>query len=95
MCGMDVCDREGPRHMYFWVGVGIGKARRRMYFWAEASPPKDGDLSCAQSCRPVSLRETGAGVYLSLVEVGVSEGMAGKAICWWEIGLAPSVVRDV
>ena len=82
MCGMGVCDRGGPRHMYFWVGVGIGKARRRMYFWAEASPPKDGGLSCAQSCRPVSLRETGAGVYLSLVEVGVSEGMAGKAICW-------------
>jgi hypothetical protein len=55
-----------------------------MYFWAEASPPKDGGLSCAQSCRPASLRETGGGVRLSLVEVDVSGGMVvvGKAICW-------------
>ena len=38
MCGMGVWDREGPRRMYVWAGVGIGKARRPMYFWAEASP---------------------------------------------------------
>jgi len=72
--------------MYFWAGVGIGKARSRMYFWAEASPPpKNGGLSCAQSSRPVSLRETGAGVVFLLLEVGVSERVGeasdGKAIC--------------
>ena len=76
---------KARRRMYFWAGVGIGKASRRTYFWAEASPPKDGGLSCAQSCRPVTLRETGGGVSLSLVEVGVSGGIVvvvGKAICW-------------
>jgi hypothetical protein len=57
-----------------------------MYFWAEASPPKkDVGLSCAQSCRPVSVRETGTGGVLSLLEVGVSEGVGeasdGSAIC--------------
>jgi hypothetical protein len=75
---------KARRRMYFWVGVGIGKASRRMYFWAEVYPPKNGDLSCAQSCRPVSLRETGGGISLSLVEVGVSGGIivVGKATCW-------------
>ena len=34
-----VWDREGlPRRMYFWAGVGIGKASRRMYFWGRPLP---------------------------------------------------------
>jgi len=35
-------DREGcaPAVCIFGAGVGIGKARRRMYFLAEASPQK-------------------------------------------------------
>ena len=49
-------DREGPPP-YVFLGGGL-------------SPKKDGGLSCAQSCRPVSLRETAGGVSLSLVEVG-------------------------
>jgi len=74
MCGIG----KGANQPYvFMVRVGIGKACRRMYFWALASPPKDGGLSCAQSCRPASLRETGAVVMLLLLEIGVSERASG------------------
>jgi hypothetical protein len=51
-------DWKGPPP-YVFLGGGL-------------SPKKDGGLSCAQSCRPASLRETGDGVSWSLVEVGVS-----------------------
>jgi hypothetical protein len=71
--------------MYFWGGDGDWKGLLPYVFWAEASPPKDGGLSCAQSRRPASLRETGAGVVLLLLEVGVNERVGeasdGKAIC--------------
>ena len=85
MCAMGVWDREGPRRMYFWAGGGYWKCQPPYVFLGGGlSPEKDGGLSCAQSYRPASLRETGDGVRLSLVEVGVSGGMVvvGKAICW-------------
>jgi len=70
-----VWDREGPRRMYFWAGGGDWKGHPPyVYLGGGLSPKKDVGLSCAQSCRPASLRETGGVVCLSLVEVGVVSG---------------------
>ena len=87
--GLWVCGiGKGATPPYAFLGGGWGLERPAAVciFGRRPLPTKDGSLSCAQSCRPASLRETGAGVMLLLLEVGVSERVGeasdGKAICW-------------
>ena len=77
----DGCVREGRPPPYVFLGGGWGLKGQPPYVFLGGglSPKKDGGLSCAQSCRSVSLRETAGGLSLSLVEVGVSEW--GKSHC--------------
>ena len=70
LCGIG----KGDTPPYVFLG-GVWRLERpaAVCIFGRRPPPKDGGLSCAQSCRPASLRETGADVMLLLVEVGVSE----------------------
>ena len=83
MCGIG----KGAIPLYVFLGGGGDWKGQPPYVFLGRglSPKKDGGLSCAQSSRPVSLRETGAGVVSLLLEVGVSERVGeasdGKAIC--------------
>ena len=82
-----------PAVCIFGRCVGIGKARRRMYFWSEASPHKRWKSELRPvllACFPVG---DWRGVYLS-VEIGVSGGKRAPvmpSVEKWELGVVPSV----
>ena len=91
-----VWDRVGPLRMYFLGGGDREGPPPYVFLGGGLTPKKDGGLSCAQSCRPASLRETGGGVYLSLVEIGASEWgkrapVMPSVVERWELGVVPYV----